>query len=171
MNANYLAEPGSYAFTGHRPMKLLGYAPSAHEQLTAFAEKVLLRLPERYCAIDWCYVGMAQGWDMAVANACVNLGIKFTACLPCPTQCEPWPTNAQRLHGWLCEQAAEVVTVSDSYTTTCMQDRNEYMVDRSQYLVALWNRSPGGTANCVRYAHRKNVRVINCWSRWLEEIR
>ena len=45
------------------------------------------------------------------------------------------------------------------YTPACLQLRNEYMVDHADELIAVWDSSPSGTANCVNYAKRKNVPV------------
>ena len=41
-----------------------------------------------------------------------------------------------------------------------MQLRNQYMVDNSNIVLAVWNGSSGGTANCVRYARSKNKEII-----------
>ncbi len=41
-----------------------------------------------------------------------------------------------------------------------MQVRNEYMVDRADLVLALWNGTPGGTGNCVRYARTRGVPVF-----------
>ena len=37
-----------------------------------------------------------------------------------------------------------------------MQKRNEYMVDNSDYVIAVWNGKPSGTGNTVKYAKKKN---------------
>jgi uncharacterized phage-like protein YoqJ len=38
--------------------------------------------------------------------------------------------------------------------------RNHFMVDDSDIVVALWNGSDGGTANCVDYAREKHKEII-----------
>jgi uncharacterized phage-like protein YoqJ len=47
-----------------------------------------------------------------------------------------------------------------------MQRRNEWMVDRADKLVALWDGSWGGTFNCIEYARKKGVPFDNLWARW-----
>jgi uncharacterized phage-like protein YoqJ len=44
-----------------------------------------------------------------------------------------------------------------------MQKRNEYMVDNSDIVIAVWDGSKGGTYNCVKYAEKlgKKIIVIN----------
>lgn len=49
------------------------------------------------------------------------------------------------------------------YAPAKMQIRNEYMVENCDLLIAVWDKSDGGTANCVKYAksQRKNIIYIN----------
>lgn len=44
-----------------------------------------------------------------------------------------------------------------------MMKRNKYMVDNSDYVIAVWSGKPGGTGNTVRYAikSRKEVYYID----------
>ena len=46
------------------------------------------------------------------------------------------------------------------YTPDCMENRNRYMVDHADYLLAVWNGSPSGTGKTVRYAHQQGKPVI-----------
>jgi uncharacterized phage-like protein YoqJ len=41
-----------------------------------------------------------------------------------------------------------------------MQARNEWMVDNSNAMIAVWDGSPGGTANTVKYAQAKERPVL-----------
>ena len=41
-----------------------------------------------------------------------------------------------------------------------LNERNRMMVDSSSIMIALWDRSKGGTGNCVAYANRQNKPVI-----------
>lgn len=45
--------------------------------------------------------------------------------------------------------------VSDEeYKPWLMQKRNEFMVDRVDTVLAVWDGSDGGTGNCVKYAKK-----------------
>lgn len=55
-----------------------------------------------------------------------------------------------------------------NYTSDCMQKRNEYMVDNSDYVIAVWNGKPNGTGNTVKYAKKKNKVVLLVNSQTLE---
>ena len=39
--------------------------------------------------------------------------------------------------------------------------RNEYMVDRSRYLLAVWNGRGGGTGTTIKYAQSKRREIIH----------
>jgi uncharacterized phage-like protein YoqJ len=43
-----------------------------------------------------------------------------------------------------------------------LQKRNEWMVDHCDLLIAVWDGSEGGTANCVRYArhHERQIKRL-----------
>jgi len=156
---------GTLAVTGHRPPKLLGYGLGPVRKLARFAAELLQEIePERVIT------GMAQGWDQAVAVACVELEIPYIAAVPWPGQAEKWPADGQRLCRRLLDRAAhvEVVCWPTVYSPLWMQARNEWMVARAEALLALWDGSPGGTANCVKFAQMVMVPVIPAWDRYQE---
>lgn len=152
------------AFTGHRPHKLGGYDAITQGKLLALAIEFLR---PRRDSIAWCNVGMALGWDQAVARACVELDIHFNACVPFEGQESHWPATSQKEYHRLLGEATIIVNVCEpGYAVWKMQKRNEYMVDNAHALVSLWDGTSGGTANCVRYAESKGKRVRNLWLEW-----
>jgi uncharacterized phage-like protein YoqJ len=46
------------------------------------------------------------------------------------------------------------------YSAAKMQIRNEYMVNACDKLIAVWDHTPGGTENCVKYAQSINKDII-----------
>lgn len=51
--------------------------------------------------------------------------------------------------------------VSDEeYKPWLMQKRNEYMVDLADKVIAVWDGSKSGTANCVKYAEKTGKGII-----------
>ena len=154
---------------GHRlGRKLGGYG----KEVLAALQRVALRGLEQLQP-DEVITGMALGWDQAVALACIELGIPFIAAVPCDGQERLWPAASQELYKSILERAAKVVVVSPGeYAPWKMYKRNEWMVDNSDQVLALWDGSPdGGTAACVRYAQSKGKGVLNVWSLWLDERR
>ena len=158
------------AVTGHRPDKLGGYNAEVHNALTGFAATTLaLTRPSGVIS------GMALGWDYAVAVACVRLGIPFVAAIPFEGQESRWPAAAQRDYQMLIKCASYVHVVSERDAVAeagivwAMHKRNEWMVDNSTKLLALWNGDrSGGTYHCVEYARLGRREIENVWPLWDE---
>jgi uncharacterized phage-like protein YoqJ len=147
------------AGTGHRPDKLGGYSSAVDAKLRGVARAALEQLEVR-----GVISGMALGWDMALAEAALELGLSFVAAVPFAGQESRWPRASQERHRALLERATAVrVVCADGYAAWKMQRRNEWMVERADVILALWNGSSGGTANCVAYAEGRGSRIVNVW--------
>ncbi len=164
--------------TGHRPPKLGGYTVDVFDRLVGLAEEylseqeALLMLdpdnsqPELTKVIS----GMALGWDMALAQACVNLHVEWTAAIPFNGVQSRWPSESIKIWSDLLDQADVVHYVSEGgYAAYKMHKRNEWMVNHSDKVVALYSGDPlGGTAACLHYAKSKGKTVDNLWTQWKE---
>jgi hypothetical protein len=156
------------AGTGHRPDKLGGYSPKAQATLLEFAGAVILALKPKSVTS-----GLALGWDQALASASAIVGVPFDAYIPFKGQEKKWPKPSKDYYFMLLAKARKVVTCSPGdYAAWKMQTRNERMVDQMKsdegFMLALWDGSPGGTANCVRYANSVGVPIVNVWDKWAE---
>lgn len=156
------------AATGHRPEKLGGYGDDARHELEAFAVRTLATL-----RVQQVISGMALGWDQAVAEACLFLGVPFIAAVPFYGQDRRWPGSARerylRLLGraMRVEMLSAVEPASNGQAAKLLDARNRWMVDHAEQMLALWNGSLiGGTANCVAYAERRRKSVLNVWPLW-----
>ncbi len=156
-------QPATVAVTGHRPPRLGGYTDAVERRLARVAEAVLSELaPARVLT------GMAQGWDLAIAEACDRATIPFVAVLPFPGADARWPDAQRRRLRALLERAAEVVRLSESPSPGAYHRRDRWMVERAELLVALWDGSRGGgTFSTVRSAEKRRVPVRNVWPQWL----
>lgn len=152
------------AGTGHRPDKLGGYGWEPEARLRCLAISWLeVAKPERVIS------GMALGWDQALASAAHISGIPFTAAVPFLGQEKMWPAESQKRFQTLLEKAEKVeIVCSGGYSPAKMQKRNEWMVDNCTHVLALWNGTTGGTANCVKYAQKQEKPIINLWKEWVE---
>lgn len=149
--------------TGHRPDKLGGYDPHTSKRVLDFATGVL-----KHHQPSTVISGMALGWDMAIAQAAVNLHIPFLAYIPFIGQELKWPLATRLYYKALLQQAQLRVVVSEGgYSKAAMQKRNERMVDDSELVLALWNGSPGGTQNCLHYAMLIDRPYINYWPQFI----
>lgn len=149
------------AFTGHRPAKLGGYSTIIFDRLVGLAESYL-------CETDalWLISGMALGWDMAGAQAALNLRIPLLAAVPFSGQENRWPEASQKQYRRLLEAARDVVVISPGgYAASKMFTRDRWMVDNCHKVCALFDGSPSGTGKTVEYATGR-VPIDNLWSRW-----
>lgn len=155
------------AGTGHRPDKLLQSLPVEHAarlmpELTNLAKRNLKRLrPSEVIS------GMALGWDTAIALAALDLDIPLTAACPFRGQENTWAGRDQIVYRDILTRATRVVFVCNHRLNIAYDERNEWMVDRANYILALHDGSPGGTNNCLQYANRYCSRVENLWEEWV----
>lgn len=155
-----------YAATGHRPDKLGGYDSLVDARLLDLA---LAFLREQEDGVPAMVIsGMAQGWDMAWAEAAIELKLPLVCAVPFHGQASRWPVAAQQRWARILVNAADVVVVSEGdYAAWKMQVRNRWMVNRCDVLIALWNGAAGGgTANCVEYAQQQRKPIVNLWERF-----
>ena len=80
--------------------------------------------------------------------------------IPCETQAVKWNERDREIYYDLIAKCDKETLLQQNYTSDCMQKRNEYMVDNSDYVIAVWNGKPSGTGNTVKYAKKKNKLVL-----------
>lgn len=162
-------------FTGHRPNKLDGYNPKSEGNLKMLWElrKIIIDHIEGD-KVDTFITGMALGIDMWAARIILKLKqtypqLKLVAAVPCKNHPARW--NQQSKDEWqaIVDRCDIVHYVSDeAYTAWCMQKRNEWIVDNSKYVIAVWDNTKGGTGNCVNYAIKKNKLISKLHPKTLE---
>jgi uncharacterized phage-like protein YoqJ len=113
------------------------------------------------------YSGMALGADTWAAEIVLDLkekhpGIRLTAVLPCETQANAWTVKQRERYFGTLELCDEVITLQKKYAPSCMFERNKYLVDHSEYMLAVYDGGDkGGTAYTVRYGKQKERRIIS----------
>jgi len=152
------------AFTGHRPGKLAG----KHNEIIGAIQALLFKLKP-----DYAIVGMAEGADMLAAAICRMLKLPYEAAVPFEGQSAYYKAESLEAYIKLLEDADKVTLVSEGvYKPWYFQKRNEYMVDNCDLLIAIWDGSPGGTANCVKYAKKVGRKILYLnWETWEFEER
>ena len=142
------------AITGHRPDKLGGWKIPNPTYIHVCNE---LKKTFEYYKPSYVIVGMAIGVDQWAAEICMGMNIKYIAAIPFDAQDSKWPDHVKAKYQWLLSRADQKYVISPgTYEPKKMQIRNEWMVNYCQLLVAVWNGTEGGTANCVAYAQRIN---------------
>jgi uncharacterized phage-like protein YoqJ len=164
-----MAEGKVCCFTGHRPC-MLPWGEDESEarclRLKALLAQEIERAWQEGFRQFWC--GMARGADLYYAEAVlacqsVHPEVELLAAVPCPNQTRGWPEpEVERywhiLH-WI--GGDRCTLVSPAWTKQCMHLRNEYMVDRSSRLIAVYDgESAGGTRYTLQYAMKKGLECI-----------
>ncbi len=150
-------------FTGHRPDKM------------EFGEKEIKQLLEKAIddAISEGYVtfitGMAMGTDIWAAEIVLerrktNRDLHLICALPHPNFESRRSMREKIRFNKIIKKADLVTEINDHYFTGCYQVRNEWMVDRANLLIAVFNGQKSGTKNTVDYARRKGLNVVNVLS-------
>ena len=155
--------------TGHRPKSLPWGYDETKESCLSFKKdlQTIFTGAYKYGLINYL-VGMAEGFDMIGAEALIELRKKYKdiniiAAVPCKGQELRWKPEQQKRYHKLLKQCDEVIILSDTYTNTCMNDRNKFMVEHSSVVIACCNGKPSGTLNTIRFAKEKGckIRIIN----------
>lgn len=150
-------------FTGHRPNKLGGYSGERAETIqSGIFEALVTAITNAVTSgFDTFISGGALGVDQIAAEAVLYVkekhpDIKLIIARPFPSQSCKWPEYRQEGFKNMCNTADEVIDVSsDPFTPQKMQLRNEWMVDKSSAVIAVYNGGYGGTDNCIKYAQKK----------------
>lgn len=153
----------TYCGTGHRPDKLKGgFKNFDFTNLVDFAESILIEIEPKIIIS-----GMALGWDMALAKASINLHIPVIAAIPFDGQCSNWYQKDKLIYEEILKNCKnQVIVSSGGCTSRKFQIRNQYMVDNSDEVLALWDGSSGGTGNCIRYANSQHKSITNLWDKY-----
>jgi uncharacterized phage-like protein YoqJ len=142
--------------TGHRLKKFRFYDAGTIPRVKRRLKEEIIRLRPRELI-----TGMATGVDQWTADIAIELSIPFIAAVPFNGQELKWDRTTQRHYHYLLKLAKQVVIVSPGpYAREKMDRRNEWIVDHSDLMLAVWNGLGGGTANTVHYARERRREVI-----------
>ena len=146
-------------FTGHRPEKLNCSAEIVAEQL--------------YCAIEDAFsdgftefiTGMSRGVDIWAAEAVLELRkeyphIRLICAIPYAGFEDGWETNWKERFHYILSSSDENHYISDRYSQSVYQKRNEWMIDHASMVIAGYTGKPGGTRNTLDYAKKQPGYII-----------
>ena len=156
------------AFTGPRPHNLpflLYDDHPAYLSLRQRLQKEITLLCEQ--GVTDFYCGMALGCDLLFAELVLELKkayrINLHAVLPYRRHTADWdPANQERCANLL-KQCDNTTCLHENYQPDCYIERNHYMVDRADILLAVCDPDHlpqrSGTGATVRYARRNDKRI------------
>lgn len=160
--AEFIYEPKGpiISITGHRPGKI----GCEYDYDGPVSKKIF----EELCEFIHTYKprltisGMAQGIDQIWAMASIYCEVPFIAAIPFKGQELAWPPRGQQIYNDILSEAQQIVYVCEpGYAAWKMQVRNEWMVNKCDILLSIWDGSDGGTKNCCIFADKIGKYRIN----------
>lgn len=177
----------TFSWTGHRPSDLDGgYAWNnpKNKDLPKMMKITLNNLIKNDRDKEYCFIsGGCIGVDFYAFSIVEDLkksgyvkSVKQILAIPFLGQENKWPDESiyKYTEMYLSADSRVIVDEIDGYNMEQvppgiynpmkMQNRNMWMVDNSDILIAIWSGKPtGGTANCVNYAKKlgKPIVVLN----------
>lgn len=154
-------------FTGHRPQRLPCKFDETHPasiKIKNQLRRLIVGLIEKKHVTQFIS-GVALGVDLWAAEIVLELkkeylNITLEAAIPCRSQADCWNTSAKERYNRILSLCDKVTYVNEKYTKYCMMERNMYMVNNSDYLVAVWNGMSSGTGKTVEYAKNNNKPIF-----------
>lgn len=153
-------------FTGHRPNGL----PWKYDEQNIFClalKKMLASYIKQKLLEGYTHFisGMAMGVDLIAAECVLQLkedyNISLEAAIPCENQCKFWSETYVQRYNKILEQCDKITYISKTYTKNCMWQRNCYMVDNSDCVIAVSNgNKQSGTAQTINYAKQKGKEIL-----------
>lgn len=142
-------------FTGHRILNP-SYRDNYRHNIKRLIELARLRKIKHF------YCGMARGADLLVATVLNELGLDWTAVIPCPEQSKLWNHEEREQYANLVKAAPDLIVLYKEYKPGVMQARNTWMVKRSDLCLAFYDgRNSGGTALTVCMALSCNLPILS----------
>ena len=160
----------SCCFTGYRPQKFPFELKENNREYVRFENKLynaVFAMPdEAECYTFYC--GLAMGFDI-IAAECVLLlrdvypkaKISLICVVPFLDQAKAFPKDWKKRYDEILEKADRVILISDNYFSGCYRKRNEFLVDKSDFVITWFDGKSGGTKNTLAYAKNSGKKIIN----------
>ena len=147
-------------FTGHRPEKL---EQSESVVVEALKKEIRTAIADGFQTF---ISGMARGVDIWAAEIVLVLrdegaAVRLICASPYRGFESRWSRDWQERYRLVMGRADLVRFICPAYRRDCFQRRNEWMVDHSARVIAIYNGEGGGTRNTVAYAKQNGVPVVN----------
>ena len=146
-------------FTGHRPEKLYRSEKAIRADLENEIRKAISD------GFTVFISGMARGVDLDAGEIVLRLRtegfpIRLICASPYPGFERSWSSEWQFRYNHVLAEADLIRYICNGYNRGCFQKRNEWMVNHSSRVIAVFNGQPSGTKNTIDYAHRYRIQVV-----------
>lgn len=147
-------------FTGHRPEKLNQPEGIVVKSLTNAIHQAIADGKNVFIS------GVARGVDIWAAEIVLRLrnegeNVKLICASPYEGFERGWSADWQQRYNAVLRDADLVRYICPGYSRACFQIRNEWMVNHSSLVIAVFNGQPSGTKNTIDYAVRKGIAYYN----------
>lgn len=146
-------------FTGHRPEKL---KRTESEVCAALESEIRNAINDGFNVF---ITGMAYGVDIWAGEIVLRLRneghpIKLICASPFDGFERRWQKDWQERYKRIMKDADLIRFICPGYHNGCFQVRNEWMVNHSARVIAVYDGTPGGTRNTINYAQKVGVPVV-----------
>ena len=144
---------------GHRPERL---SRSEAEVIEVLKKEIRAAIADGFQTF---ISGMARGVDLWAAEEVLTFRdegavVRLICASPYRGFENRWSQEWQERYQQVLERADLVRFICPAYSPDCFQRRNEWMVDHSSRVIAVYNGGPGGTRNTVEYAAKVGIKVV-----------
>lgn len=145
-------------FTGHRPEKLTRFEWLVKKDLEKEIRQAITD------GLNVFITGMARGVDIWAAEIVLKLRdsgqpLKLMCACPYDGFEKSWGQDWKDRYNSILKKADHTVYVCQHYSRGCFQIRNEWMVNHSSRVIAVFNGDKSGTKNTIDYANRVGVEL------------
>ena len=146
-------------FTGHRPEKLMAPEWLVKQELEREIRQAIAD------GLNVFITGMARGVDIWAAEIVLDLResgipIRLMCASPFDGFERSWDNEWRDRYRAIMAAADHTLFVCASFSCSCFQVRNEWMVNHSARVIAVFNGEKGGTKNTIDYARRVGVKIV-----------
>lgn len=145
-------------FTGHRPEKMFRAECDIKKDLEREIKQSIDSGFKVFIS------GMARGTDLWAAEIVLkqkrnNQDIKLICAIPYIGFEKSWSIKTQTQYHHILDHADFIKVLDQSYSLRVFQIRNEWMVNYSSKVIAVFNGKAGGTKNTIDYAARLGIPI------------
>ena len=158
---------GACCFTGHRPKYFSFGTDETHPDCRGI--KAFLREKSEYLinnkSVTHFISGGAVGVDTWAMEEVIRLKTRYPhimleCALPYADMPERFALPDRERFAAIKPHLDRITCLNDQYHPKCMMERNMYMVDRSEFVIAVWTGHKSGTANTINYAKEGGQTVL-----------
>lgn len=146
-------------FTGHRPEKLQRSIKDIRFELEREIRKAV------HDGLTVFITGMSRGIDIEAAEIVLKIKkegypVRLICASPYPRFEKDWSQFWKHRYLNIIENSDLVRYTCSQYNKNCFQIRNEWLINHSSRVIAVFNGQPSGTKNTIDYALQQGISVI-----------